>query len=95
MGNNDSNGVKPVDSVVESIVEQFRERSRIGIEKYGTTLDRKDLTLIEWLEMAKQEAMDFTLYIQRLQNEILYVEKKLENYQKENHVQTKRRAWHF
>jgi len=95
MGDNDSNGIKPVDSVVESIVEQFRERSRIGIEKYGTTLDRKDLTLYEWLEMAKQEAMDFTLYIQRLQNEILYVEKKLDNYQKENHVQTKRRGWHY
>ena len=76
MGNNDSNGVKPVDSVVESIVEQFRERSRIGIEKYGTTLDRKDLTLYEWLEMAKQEAMDFTLYLQRVQNEFKYISEK-------------------
>lgn len=76
MGNNDSNGIKPVDSVVESIVEQFRERSRIGIEKYGTTLDRKDLTLIEWLEMAKQEAMDFTLYLQRVQNEFKYISEK-------------------
>lgn len=95
MGNNDSNGVKPVDSVVESIVEQFRERSRIGIEKYGTTLDRKDLNLFDWSEHLKQELMDAILYVQRLQNEIKFVEKKLENFQKENHVQTKRRAWHF
>jgi hypothetical protein len=51
-----------VDSVVESIIEKFRERSAVGINKYGTTLDRDDYDLIDWLIESQQEAMDFVLY---------------------------------
>lgn len=95
MDNNNNNSIKQ-DSVVESIVEQFRERSRIGIQKYGTTLDRKDLNLFDWSEHLKQELMDAILYVQRLQNEILFVEKQLERMKIDNHNQTKRRyGWHF
>ena len=57
--------VRP-DSVVESIVDQFRERSSVGIKKYGTTLDRKDLSKLDWIEHAKQEAMDLILYLEKL-----------------------------
>ncbi|WP_296683582.1 hypothetical protein [Flavobacterium sp.] len=57
--------VKP-DSVVESIVNQFRDRSSVGIKKYGTTLDRDDLTTKDWIEHAKQEAMDLILYLEKL-----------------------------
>ncbi len=32
------------DSIVESVIKQFKDRSTVGIEKYGTTLDRTDLT---------------------------------------------------
>ena len=31
------------DSIVQSIIQQFIERSRMGKEKYGTDLDRTDL----------------------------------------------------
>jgi hypothetical protein len=57
--------VKP-DSVVESIIDQFRDRSSVGIKKYGTTLDRKDLSKLDWIEHAKQEAMDLILYLEKL-----------------------------
>ena len=57
--------VKP-DSVVESIVDQFRDRSSVGIKKYGTTLDRNDLSKLDWIEHAKQEAMDLILYLEKL-----------------------------
>ena len=59
------------DPVVTSVVKQFTERSRIGIEKYNTTLAENDLPLIEWLEHLKQELMDATLYIERAQQEIV------------------------
>lgn len=59
------------DPIVTSVVKQFTERSRIGIEKYNTTLDENNLNLIEWLEHLKQELMDATLYIQRAQQEIV------------------------
>lgn len=59
------------DPIVDSVVNQFSERSRIGIEKYNTTLAENDLPLIEWLEHLKQELMDATLYIERTKQEIV------------------------
>jgi hypothetical protein len=58
-----------VDKHVESIVNQFRERSKVGIDKYGVTLERNDLSTLEWIEHAKQEAMDFILYLERLKED--------------------------
>jgi len=58
------------DSVVSKVVKEFQERSDLGIKKYGTTLDRNDLPLREWLVHAKEEMMDQLLYIQRAIDEI-------------------------
>ena len=54
------------DSVVFSIVKQFKERARIGKEKYGTDLDRDDLSLNEWLQHAQEEHMDAILYLEKI-----------------------------
>jgi hypothetical protein len=59
------------DKIVESVINQFKQRSEIGIAKYGKTLERKDLSTLEWIEHAKQEAMDFILYLERLKQEII------------------------
>lgn len=58
------------DSVVEQVVNNFNERSRVGIEKYGTTLDRDDLTLLQWLTHLQEELMDATLYIEKLKTDL-------------------------
>jgi hypothetical protein len=57
---------KPKDKVLESVINQFRERSEVGIKKYNTTLDREDLTCLDWINHAQQEAMDFVLYLEKL-----------------------------
>ena len=54
------------DSIVESVISKFQERSNVGIQKYGTTLDRNDLTTLEWINHAQEEAMDFILYLEKL-----------------------------
>jgi len=59
------------DSIVESVINQFKERSEAGINKYGTTLDRNDLTTLEWINHAQQEAMDFCLYLEKLKKEYM------------------------
>ena len=59
-----------LDSVVTSVVEQFKQRSTVGKAKYGTDLDRKDLTTLEWIEHAKQELMDGILYLEKLKQEL-------------------------
>jgi hypothetical protein len=38
--------------------------------KYGTTLDRDDLDLLDWIEHSKQEAMDFVLYLEKMKRVI-------------------------
>jgi hypothetical protein len=55
-----------LDSVVTSIINQFIERSEKGKAKYGVNLDRKDLSLLEWIEHAKQEHMDAILYLEKI-----------------------------
>ena len=54
------------DSIVNSVIKQFVSRSNEGIKKYGTTLKDNNLTTLEWIEHAKQEAMDFILYLEKL-----------------------------
>ncbi len=46
------------DSIVDSVVQKFTERSRLGQVKYGKTLDRGDLTVHEWITHAQEELMD-------------------------------------
>lgn len=54
------------DKVLESVIKQFRQRSEVGIKKYNTTLDRDDLSCLDWINHAQQEAMDFVLYLEKL-----------------------------
>jgi succinate dehydrogenase flavin-adding protein (antitoxin of CptAB toxin-antitoxin module) len=58
------------DPIVSMVIAQFRERSKRGIEKYDTTLAENDLSLVQWLEHAKEEAMDQVLYLERAIDEI-------------------------
>lgn len=62
--------MKKKDNVVESVVSKFRKRSRVGIEKYGTTLDRIDLSTLDWITHLQEELMDAILYVERLKKEI-------------------------
>jgi hypothetical protein len=59
-----------LDTIVESVINQFRERSEVGIKKYGVTLDRTDLSTLDWISHAQQEAMDFVLYLEKLKQTI-------------------------
>lgn len=54
-----------VDSIVEAVRADLLHRSRLGIEKYGTTLDRKDLKLRDWLQHAYEEHLDAANYLKR------------------------------
>jgi len=54
------------DKIVESVINKFKQRSEIGIEKYGVTLGRDDLNFNDWIQHAQEEAMDFILYLEKL-----------------------------
>jgi hypothetical protein len=58
--------VPKADSIVDSIVDKFISRSNVGKAKYGTTLDREDWSLEQWIENAIEEHMDAILYLQKI-----------------------------
>lgn len=55
------------DSIVEDVINQFKERSKRGINKYGTTLQENNTD--DFLQHIKEELMDAILYIQKIQNQ--------------------------
>lgn len=59
-----------MDKIVENVIAKYRQRSEVGISKYGTTLDDNKATLIEWLTHLQEELMDATLYIEKLKSEL-------------------------
>ena len=60
---------EPKDSIVESVINQYKERSEVGIKKYNNTMDRDDLSTLDWLTHLQQEMMDATLYIEKLKKQ--------------------------
>ena len=38
----------------------------IGLKKYGVTMERTDLSELDWLRHARDEAMDLCVYLTRL-----------------------------
>ena len=57
------------DPILLRVLAKYYERSETGIKKYGRTLDRDDLNLIDWLNHLQEELMDATLYIEKLKKE--------------------------
>ena len=53
-------------SIEEQVCFKILKRSDVGKNKYGTTMERKDLTKLEWLKHAQEEAMDLAVYLQKL-----------------------------
>jgi hypothetical protein len=66
----DSQGVESVDSVVKAVINKFLQRSAFGKQKYGTDLDRKDLSRVQWINHAQEELMDGILYLEKLKQEL-------------------------
>lgn len=52
--------------IEEKVAKEILARSKKGFAKYGVTMERDDLTRLEWLQHAKEEAMDLAVYLQKL-----------------------------
>ena len=65
-----TNMEKLTDSIVESVVSKFQQRSELGIKKYGKTLERTDLNYHDWLNHLQEELMDAILYAEKLKQDV-------------------------
>ena len=53
------------DPVVERVVDKFKQRSDVGYEKYGITLEDDPSKVVDWLNHLQEELMDAVLYLQK------------------------------
>ena len=53
-------------SIEDKVVMMIRERAMKGEAKYGTTMERGDLSMQEWLTHLQEELLDGAVYIQKL-----------------------------
>jgi hypothetical protein len=57
-------------NTLESIIADLRKREEKGLKEYGTTVDRKDLILKDWIKEAYEEALDLAVYLRRAMDDI-------------------------
>jgi hypothetical protein len=57
------------DANVERVRAALSARSLAGFRKYGTTTERTDLSLLDWLQHLQEELLDAAVYVERLKEE--------------------------
>jgi hypothetical protein len=52
-----------MDKIVHQVIIKYLQRSHEGQKKYGTTLDRNDLLMRDWMQHLQEELMDAYFYL--------------------------------
>lgn len=52
--------------IEESVANKIIRRAEHGKKKYGVTMERQDLTTLEWLMHHQEELMDALVYSEKL-----------------------------
>ena len=77
------------DSVVFEIIKEFGERASKGYNKYGTDMDRTDLSVSDWAQHLREELMDGLVYLTRLKKDILLMEEELRAFKTQAMIHSK------
>ena len=52
--------------IEDSVCKKILSRAEIGKKKYGVTMERNDLSFIEWMTHLQEELMDAIVYIEKV-----------------------------
>lgn len=52
--------------IEDAVADKLLKRAEVGLAKYGVTVERTDLSTLDWLIHAQEEAMDLAVYLERL-----------------------------
>lgn len=80
--------------IEDEVCEKIQQRAEVGLEKYGTTMEREDFSDLDWMIYLQEELMDGAVYLQRMINNyrdalseleeltkrVKYLEERLEEY---------------
>lgn len=56
--------------IEERVIAKIRQRRDAGRSKYGTTMERNDLSFAQWLQHLQEELMDAAIYAEKLIREL-------------------------
>ena len=62
--------------IEQKVIDLINQRAKIGKEKYETTMERNDLTFMEWMQHLQEEMLDASIYIEKLKIELIKEAKK-------------------
>jgi len=68
-------------SIENKVCIKILDRAEVGKKKYGTTMERVDLSSLEWLIHAQEEVMDLAVYLEKLivlEQELLLAKKLID-----------------
>jgi hypothetical protein len=52
--------------IEDAVMAKIYNRAIMGKAKYGTTMERTDLSTLDWLIHGQEEAMDLAVYLEKL-----------------------------
>lgn len=55
-----------VSRIEDAVSAKLLKRAGVGLAKYDVTVERTDLSTLDWLIHAQEEAMDLAVYLERL-----------------------------
>lgn len=56
-------------STLEKVIDDLKAREKLGKERYGTTVDRTDLSREEWEQHLYEELLDAVMYLRRIKKD--------------------------
>jgi hypothetical protein len=62
--------------VYAQVMFDLRAREKMGIEKYGVSVDKAKLNTLQWMQHAYEESLDHAIYMKKL---ILEAHKNVES----------------
>lgn len=52
--------------VYAQVMVDLRGREKMGIEKYGVSVDKAELDTLQWMQHAYEESLDHAIYMKKL-----------------------------
>jgi len=62
--------------IEDRVIAKIQARAELGRQKYGKTMERKDLTFRQWVTHLQEELLDAAIYAEKLIDEISIPEMK-------------------
>ena len=60
--------------VEKKVCDLITKRAKVGLKKYGVTMERTDLTAEQWVNHALEEVCDLAVYLMRVRQDIISVQ---------------------